>query len=265
MTKKDETADSIENAEVRILRVGTIKVDAEIQRYLDRPRAQRIADDYDPDAVGIITVSERADGIYVVDGQHRVAGVVLARGENTPIQARVMTGLSRAEEARLFRRLNTTKKPLAFDLFRSRLVEEDKKALAIQDIYTRHGWVLGFGTTTGIAAVAAMERVYDKEPLALDKALYVATKAWGYARESVDGRVIEGLGLFFWRHGDTAVVDDLIGKLATHTGGSLGVIGRANTIRELTRKPLPRSMATYLTDLYNKGKKTRALAPFDNK
>lgn len=260
---------AISAAPIRLVPVALIKVDDEIQRQLDRPRVNTMAQDFDMNALGVVTVSDRGDkeGIYVVDGQHRVAAMVLAGGEEQSIQARVFTGLTRAEEAVLYRRLNTTKKPQALDLFRSRLIEEDPTALAVQDIYTRHGWKLGFSGATGgrLSAVAAMERIYRLEPLALDRAIYSLTKAWGRTRESSDGRIVEGLGLFFWRHGDTVEIDTLIQRLAALGGGASGLVGKAHSIKDLTNKPIGRAMASYLTDLYNKGKSTRALQPFDNK
>lgn len=247
------------------LRADEINVDTEIQRMLERPRVQRMAENLNEDALGIITVSKRADGrLFIVDGQHRLASVILAGGEDLLMRAELFEGLTRAQEAKLFRERNNMRKPNVFDIFRARLVEGDPVALDINRLFEKYGWHLSMGGADGsISAVAAAERIYRLEALALERALYALTEAWGHKTESTDGRVLEGLGLFFFRYGDAVEVDDLVGKLSAHAGGPMGVVGKANSIKELTKKPVSRCFAQYVTDLYNKKKKTRALSSYE--
>lgn len=54
--------------------VGSIAIDPLYQRAVESRWVRHLADNWDDNAVGLICVSLRADGLhYVIDGQHRHA------------------------------------------------------------------------------------------------------------------------------------------------------------------------------------------------
>lgn len=251
----------MDKPDLRPLAVSSLNVDPGIQRGLDRRRVSKMAEALDLDALGVVTVSHRANGTYhVVDGQHRIAAVRLAGGDSVKVMCRVFDGLSSEAEARLFRLLNNTVKPQQIDLFRIRVVEGDPVAVDIQRMIEANGWRLVFGTRPGaFVAVAAAERIYRLDPVALEKTFNVVTRAWGHAQSSVDGRVIEGIGLVLARYGTAVDVADLTDRLARYGGGAGALIGKARGLRDLRGGQICRALAEIVVDLYNARRKTRAL------
>ena len=251
----------MQKPDIRLLKVADLIVDLNVQRSLDQHKVAKIAEELDLNAIGVITVSRRANGTYhIVDGQHRVAALRLAGGEDEKITARVFAGLTIEEEARLFRLLNNTSQPQLLDKFRVRIVEGETVAVAINDILTKHGLRVTFGSSDGcFSAVAAAERVYRLDPSALDRALATLTRAWGVAAASVDGRLVEGVGRVYARHGDAVNVASLTDRLARHKGGSGALIGKARGLAEFLNVAIPNAMAEIVVELYNTSRKTTAL------
>src|SRR5688572_26571882 len=105
------------NTETRRVAVSTLNIDPAIQRQLDRRRVERIANDLNVDAIGVITVSQREGGsLFVVDGMHRVEALKLAGGEGESVDARVFTGLTIAED-RKSTRLNSSHSQISYAVF----------------------------------------------------------------------------------------------------------------------------------------------------
>lgn len=91
----------------------SIKFDPRAQRNLNKARAQAIAEKLVPTALGTPIVSQREDGLYAVDGMHRVYACQLiltgkisaseeVRDAVQAITCEIHSGLSMANEASLF-------------------------------------------------------------------------------------------------------------------------------------------------------------------
>jgi len=253
------------NTETRRVAVSTLNIDPAIQRQLDRRRVERIANDLNVDAIGVITVSQREGGsLFVVDGMHRVEALKLAGGEGESVDARVFTGLTIAEEAGLFIRLNTMKTPQAFDLFKARIVEEEPVAVAIRDMLAEHGWRLSSNGKKGdFVAVAAIERVYRLDPEIASQVISVITRLWGSDPDGVDGRIVEGFGALFNRYRAALNADELVTRVSREIGNPGKLLGLGRDYRAIHGKTLTRSIASVLLDRYNKNRKTKALPPWD--
>lgn len=106
--------------------VASVRLIAEIRRQLD----WRL---FLP-----LVVSRRADGrMFVIDGQHRMEGAK-ARGDILYAPCTVIDGLTQAEEAELFCRLNGRRKPITkVDLWRSAIMSGDEQALLVADIIAK--------------------------------------------------------------------------------------------------------------------------------
>lgn len=250
--------------EIRLMAVSTLVVDHNVQRPLDQKKVDKIADELDMAAIGVITVSHRDDSTdHVIDGQHRVAALHLAGGDGEKVQSRVFHGLSIEDEARLFRLLNNTTKLGAIDGFRVRVVEGEPVAVAINDILTGHGWKVS--TSTGnrhFLAVTAAERVYRRGPDVAELTISTLTRAWGHAPVTMDGRIVGGLGAVFARYGEAINAAELVERLARYPGGPAKMIGAAQGWHELYRWSVPRAVAEAVLNTYNKGRTTRKLPPW---
>lgn len=256
----------MEPRDIEKIPASRLIVDPNIQRDLEVGRVEKMTKDFDPDALGVLTVSKRADGTFhIIDGQHRAEAAKIAKGETFPLPCQVWTGLSVESEARMFRLLNNTAKVDALPLFRVRLVEGEDTAVAINEIIEENGWKLASTTgnpRNGLVAVAVLERLYRRNPEALSKALATVIRAWGSDRPANDGRLIEGIGWLYHRYGAAVDVAELVPKLSMYAGGPGNFIGRARTLRDALGVSLPSAVAEIAVEVYNKGRRTRALPPW---
>src|SRR4051812_31723657 len=89
------------------IRASRLAVDASYQRPRNERKIRKIANNFDPDALGVLYVSKRADGTYVIlDGQQRHAALIEMGWQDQQVPCHVYTGLSVADEARLFGEYN---------------------------------------------------------------------------------------------------------------------------------------------------------------
>lgn len=251
--------------DVSALAVSTLIVDPRIQRPLDKRRVTKIAEALNFDALGVITVSRRGNGDNVViDGQHRVEALREAGHGSDGVTCRVFKGLDLPEEAAMFRLLNNTAKPQYIDQFRVRVIEGDANAVDIARIVERHGWKFGpgFAVSNGFHAVAALERIYNLDDIAAEKAIVTITRAWGHEPNAGDGRIVEGIGLVHVRYGDAVEADDLIDRLSKFPGGPGALLGRARGLKDLIGSTVPRAVAEITVELYNARRRTKALPPW---
>lgn len=265
--KKIETATT---TRVEWLPLGSLIVDSDLQRSRDEGRIRRMADTLDLEALGLLHVSARANGVYhITDGQHRHGALLLAGFDPTDlVQCLVYYDLTPQEEAQRFVGLNTFSSPRAFDKFKVRIKANDPIAVGIDKILMEHGWRLVTGDVDGaFGAVVAAERVYtgygttDKDlgPQNLHSALGVVTEAWGRKSGAAHGAMIAGLGLFFARYGVDVDKAALVRRLAQFPGGPDAYIGKARGIREFRGGVLARCVAELTVEVYNKRRSTGQL------
>jgi hypothetical protein len=239
-------------------------VDHDVQRPLDTVRVAQIAADFEREAFGVIHISQRDDGsIVIIDGQHRVAAVnVIGRGE-IPVDAVIWTGLSKAEEAAMFRRLNNTRQVQVLDRFRIRIVEGDPVACTLNQLLESHGWTIRkAGARGSFFAVAAIEKLYRARDGgdfdSCDMVVRIATAAWGHDSNGLRAEIVSGLGALVRRYPglDTAKLVTELGKME---GGPLGLIGKAKQLRDIRGGKISDSMAEILINLHNKQRKLNRL------
>jgi hypothetical protein len=212
-----------------VIAVDDLFVDESYQRPLTT-FAARIEKKFDPALVGTLVVSRRADGRHaVVDGQTRAEAIRRLGGTIAAgVPCLVYYGLSRADEARLFARLQLERRGIASaHRFRAAVVAGDPEACAIERIANRVGYDIGAGSNGCISAVAALEKAYRRSPETLERVLSILRRAWG-AAVMPNGEVIRGLAYYLARN----TVDDerMAARLATVTPGELK--RRASALRE---------------------------------
>lgn len=215
-----------------VLSVDALFVDASYQRPLTT-FAKRIRDQFDPALLGTLIVSARAeDRFAVVDGQTRAEAVrQLAATGDAPgvVPCLVYDGLSRADEANLFARLQKERRGIAsYHRFRAALVAGDEEAIDIQRIAKAAGYEVGPAAKTQISAVAGLEKVYRRSPQMLERVLGTFRRAWR-DQHMPNGELLRGLGYFF---DHTKTVDDVVlaQRLGEVTPANLA--RRASALRE---------------------------------
>lgn len=241
-------------------KVGDLWVDPAVQRSLKKARVGKMAANFNPDALGVLTTSHRAkDRIHVIDGQHRYRAAEAAAYTGV-IETMEYHGLTVSEEAALFRLLNTTEKVSRIDSFLIACMEQDQAAVRLAGFLTDHGWSVGASATESrLSAIGSLERVYALSPEAADGTLAVLTLAYGHRSAAVQGSLLEGLGRMLARYGRDVDLEDLAKRLACVPGGPDGLVGNARG-QQLTRTGnLSTQVARVITNLYNQRRRTTAL------
>lgn len=272
MAKKDEQQHGNSSA-FKMIPISDLNIDPEAQRVLSPGWVKARIPHFDVDQLGYIVVNKRAGGkLFIVDGQHRVALMRAVGWADQTIHAEVFDGLNQAQEAELFLARNDRKAVRRYDKFRVAITSGDPVATDIDKIVRAHGLAISDQLKNGhIVAVDALEKIYmgggiasPKEgPKALAKALGVLLKAWGNQASSVNGRVIQGLGLVELRYDGAIDQGALAQKLAPFPGGAPGLLGRGKSLQETSGKPLHHCIASIIVDMYNKGRRGTKLEKWD--
>lgn len=195
------TATTERDVYIAALTVDEIFADRTYQRDLDTARAQRMADDWDPRLAGILEVSDRgpdaAPRYAVIDGQHRWAAAKYFR-EAKPLVANVHTGLTVAEEAQLFDKLNRQRKQTnTWDHWKARRAAGDEQVAAIEQIVHANRLAIDLSPSDGrIACVAALEKIVKLGGTdLLNRTLNLIVEVWGDRREALDSPIVTGVAL----------------------------------------------------------------------
>jgi len=253
---------------IKSIRVDHLTVDRRVQRAMDPHRVRSIATALDFAALGTLIVSHREDNTYhVVDGQTRAAALKEAGHGDYDADCKVFTGLTLAEEAKLFRLYNNTKTVKPTTKFIIRVVEGEPKAVAMNQVLERNGWkVTGAVSRGNFSAVAALEWIYDGAGLyepgnldACDTVINVLSVAFGLNQDGMRAELVKGMGLVVLRYGDDLDLRKLATDLSQHDGGPTGVIGDARQLRKLRSANIAHSMAEVLVGMVNKGRRTKRI------
>lgn len=234
------------------------------QRGLDARHVERIAQNFDPALLGEITVARTKKGqLWIVDGQHRVAGALafLNGDSNQQIACRVIDVDDDAEAASLFLGLNTHKSVGALDRFKVRVVAEDAIALGITSILDRYALRVSVVRAEGtVQAVDACESVFkrDRGALLLDRVIRILNQAWGKDPDAYNGQLVRGLGLLLSKYNGAVDDAELVRKLAKKSGPN-GVLGRARDLKIGIGGSMPQAVAEHIRGEYNKGRRTEKL------
>ena len=170
------------------------------QRPLDPGKAKKIANAFDPRAVGRLIVNRRADGIlWLLDGQHR-AHAMRQRGVDLALCS-VFEGLTLAEEARLWVEYNTHHMPRGLALYHGALMAEDPETVEIDRLIRSFGYYVprsdGGNRIRAIAAVGALRYIYRRGSSAgISLTLQICSKAWPEDPRAIDGKVLQGVFIF---------------------------------------------------------------------
>lgn len=249
------------SATIETLKTDQLSVDRTVQRGLNHRRVDEMVENFELEALGVLAVSHREDDQYhIVDGQHRWAA---ASKVGVPfLQCKVYEGLTRQQEAALFRVLNNTKIVNPIDKFTVRVVERDPAAVFIHDALERSGWHIStaYRGNGAFAAVAAIEWVYDgagikpntRQQSAVRQVFEILTAAWGYDPDAVRADIVKGLGLFLVRFDGELDLAKIVKMLATFEGGPLRLTADGRLSRSLRHSTAADSVAEILTNLYNK-------------
>lgn len=132
--------------EIRWARCDTLMVDHAYQRMAEEPSSRRlirhIAENWDWRLCAPLTVSDRSppeEGLYVIDGQHRLAAAV-ERGDIPELPCIISKFNGIEDEARLFVALNSARRQVGeVEKFHARVASKDHYALAAKRVIESSG------------------------------------------------------------------------------------------------------------------------------
>lgn len=254
---------------IRKVALDEITIDLRVQRQegLDQRRVDKMAGKFNPDALGLLILSQRPDGTLIcLDGMHRRAAALQA-GWKQLVDARVFTGLSLADEASLFLLYNFKKDPSAVSKFNARVLAGDEVAVDINNIAQGLGWRIRIARQAGnLAAVEALERAYrtgagtlsdGAHPILTQRTLATITEAWGHEPVAVQAPIIQGVAQLYGRYGDAIDSPKLTRELQDTLPRVL--VGRAKVLKDSQGGTVPAALAKILVSLHNNRRRSNLL------
>jgi len=210
------------------------------KRYQRRATSfvKTIAAAFDPLLFQVVIVSERTKGrskapYAIIDGQTRW---LAAQEVGLPeVPCLILSGLSQADEARVFGDLQTKRRGMAsWERFRANVAAGKPEAVQIHALVNEVGFkIMGVDSEeskdpTVIAATVALERTYRIDPTQLERTLVDLKDAWPDVKPGAD--TIRGLHYFF-RHAEDSIDDErLVRRLKV--AGPEQLYRRASALRE---------------------------------
>ena len=274
MSKKVTSAYSRTIEWVPVQQIGK---DDRTQRPFRPSRVEQIAKELDPDKLGLplLAVLNRSgvERFIVLDGQHRVAAVRKALGDNQLVQCEVVRGLTVAQAAELFLGRNTAAPPHVLDKFRIAVNAGRDLETAVNSIVESLGLRVRPGADDGtVTCVRTLVEMHRTDPNASDatdglvaRVLRIALAAWGRPSASFQGDVLKGLGATLARYGGLIEEDALVTKLSAIPTGAVGLLGRGRTYRQLHGGSVANGIARAVVAIYNVGRRRHALPDWDDR
>lgn len=192
-------------APVRQINVADISVDSEYQRDLDNAFVQKMLarhGGWREDKADLLLLSARGGRLWCLDGQHRLA---MARECGvTKVWARVLEGLTKAEEAIRFAEAQEERRALRVaEKFKAHLAGNKEHALDIVKVLHAHQLRIdtkGHGSVGHISAIGALVKVYELGGKSLlDDTFTVLLREWTLDdTDAFQGRVIHGVAIYLF-------------------------------------------------------------------
>lgn len=222
---------------------------AAAQRPYDPEWATLIAENFDPNLLeDVIVTQPNEDGIsHIIEGQHRVAAIVMLWGNDELVPCRIIADSNPATAAHIWTQINSGKKKARpVDRFKVRVTSEhDGEASLITRILADHRLGIGQKAIGKVAAVSALTSVYrlkaHKDQCCgeiLDHALCAMTAIWGTKNpEAYCATLINSFGLFMRVYWGKVDLDRLVATVKRRFANpdELIAVGRNNRERTLAR------------------------------
>lgn len=233
--------------------VAHTKVSPQAQRELKKSWVEHIAQNFDPDEVGLPVVSWRDGFFWVIDGQHRIEAMKLMGWADQQILCECFEGLTEAEEAEKFLKRQDRLPVAQLESFKSALTAGREVESDIDRIARALNIRIGGGSKTSISAVGTLGRVYRRGgPGTLSRTLRVIRDSYGGAGFSA--AVINGVALVIQRFDATFDDDVAVERLSKAMGGVQGLDNRARYIKAQIGKPLAQCFAAAVVETLNAGR-----------
>lgn len=268
--RADVLKDRRSESEVTWLPVTACFRDLTYQRQSNEARVRKMRDEFDPDLLGVVTLSDRGvadrDGLRyaILDGGHRVDLYLLMGWEDQKILAQVYKDLTIQQEAHIYEEMNSERvRPTTINLFLARVVAREPGAVLLKEAIEAGGAVVSTDYRPGsryFRAIAEAERVFRVAgPEVVRQAVWCMTEAWG-GREEQDtypGSVFSGIAYILHNFKGRVDVLTLAEKLKDVTPHL--IMNQAKAMRDVVHLAPVVCTASVITQVYNKFLRSRRL------
>jgi hypothetical protein len=244
--------------DIKWLPVGNLEVKwSEAQRGLKLKAAQKIADEFDPDVFGVITVTPSGSGnrYHIADGQTRVTAVRILYGEKETVPCLIAHGSGKRRAAELFLKTNTNRaKPEAIDLFRVNVTAAHEPYVSIDRLLNSLGFRIRAQSSEGsIRAVNTLLHIVRRGNLALLRDSILALReVWGKQPAAYEGSLLHGTALLLGTYGDAVQFSRLAGTVGKRFSPER-FLGIARSDAGLKCQAVPEAICARLVREYNSG------------
>lgn len=245
--------------------VADIKVDMQYQRPLVMGHVRKIAKEFDNKALGVLLVSERADGSHwVIDGQHRLAALRLLGRVEDAVPCHVYRNISVSDEALIFHMQTQRRQISPVDRFKARLFAGEETAITIDRIISRHGLqVQGYSAKGNLAAIVQVERIHAAHGEdRLNEVLTIAMSVLDGSNAGPSAAILDGINAFISRY--EHLMDRNRLTRCVRDAGVDKVQRNATAVSDLMRESQGKACGRVLLSLYNHKLQTRRLPDWDS-
>lgn len=243
-----------------------------VQRPLIKSHVKNLAQDFSPALFGQGSASLRSDGMYYnLDSQHRCEAAKLAGYGDFPFLFQVWHGLSIAEEADYYTRLNGKRvRDTAINAFMVGVEAGYPTNTGIVRILDSCGLSVSSNHVDGcVSAVDAMIRIYegrikDAKHLAartsvaplptghlLSRTLMILLHAWGTDRAAFDAVLLNAVATALAKHG-VAIDATRLAKRMSRDGTPVATIGEIRSRANANRIGVGAAGLQYIESVYNR-------------
>lgn len=241
---------------IKKIKTGELFVDSKVQRSITKSSVNKKVKEFDSNALGILIVSKRANGLYhILDGQHRFLAAVECGIEE--LECEVHVNLTEKEEAELFLKYNQERvstKPI--DHFNIEVKAGKTDSVIINSILNEFNLNV---SRRSVQAPKALKQVYNNYGEDnFRKTLRLINEVWGV--EAMKAPVIGGISTFIDLGGEKLNIDKLIITLK-HSPNRIfdEVVIRAQRIKVAQRYTSTESYCQVMIAIHNKQYKNKEM------
>lgn len=259
---------SIKRKLIRV-EVRSLRIHPTAQRQVVPSKLKRLIAELDLDAIGVLQAVECSidgvHGIWIIDGQHRVMALMENGLGEWTVDVCIHTDVqSPARASEVFLKLNDRVAVCPYDKFDNRVKAMDPVALGVLRVAKDNGLTVERFVTDGhMCCVSALQSLYSVDSgVSLNLALGAIILAWGRVATSLEGKLIQGVGLLYKTYNGSIDTPGMVKKLARYPGGASALIGDAKgRMRRTRQSTLPRCIAKVILESYNIGRRSGKLDP----
>lgn len=242
--------------------------DMTYQRPTNEARVRKMRDEFDPDLLGVVTLSDRGEKSIpryaILDGGHRVDLYVLMDWNDQQILSQVYKDLTLQQEAHIYAIMNSERvRPTTLNLFLARVAANEPAAVLLKEAVEAGGAMLSTDYRPGaryFRAIAEAERVFRVAgPEVVRQAVWCMTEAWSSRQEqdTYPGSVFSGIAYIlhhFKGRVDVLTLGEKLKDVTPHL-----IMNQSKAMKDVTRHQMVVCTASVIAQVYNKFLRSRRL------